>query len=211
MSTPPIRVLVTDDHPVVRTGLRGMLEGEPDIDMADEAKSGAEAVALLRARPFDIVLMDVRLPGDDGIATIPRILAIRPHTRVIMLSTYETPADIVRSLDSGAAGYLLKDTSPEDLANAIRLAHRGEIVLSPSAKAQLTWHRPAPGGLLSPRETEVLSEVARGLSNAEIGARLYISEATVKTHIVRIFSKLEVSDRTAAVTRALGLGLLRPP
>jgi DNA-binding NarL/FixJ family response regulator len=212
MTTSPIRVLITDDHPVIRTGLRGMLVGEPDIALAGEATSGAEAVSMLCGEPFDVVLMDLRMPGEDGIAVVPRILAVRPDTRVIMLSTYEKVADIQRAIDNGAAGYLGKDTSPTELADAIRSAHQGEIVLSPSVATQLASRTQAPvGGLLSPRETEVLSQIARGRSNAEIGARLFISEATVKTHIVRIFDKLGVSGRTAAVTHALELGMLPPP
>jgi DNA-binding NarL/FixJ family response regulator len=204
-----IRVLITDDHPVIRTGLRGMLAGEPDIDVVAEARSGEEAVTLLRADPFDVVLMDLRMPGDDGIRVIPRILGLRPRTRIIVLSTYETAADVLRSVENGAAGYLGKDTSPTELADAIRAAHRGETVLSPRAATQLANRVRMPvGGLLSPRETEVLSQVAQGLSNAEVGACLFISEATVKTHIVRIFDKLGVSDRTAAVTRALERGML---
>jgi DNA-binding NarL/FixJ family response regulator len=211
MTTSSIRVLITDDHPVIRTGLRGMLVGEPDIALAGEATSGAEAVTLLCGEPFDVVLMDLRMPDEDGIAVIPRILAVRPDTRVIMLSTYEKPADVRRAIDNGAAGYLGKDTSPTELADAIRSAHRGEIVLSSRAATQLaSGIQTLVCGLLSPRETEVLSLIARGQSNAELGARLFISEATVKTHIVRIFDKLGVSDRTAAVTRALELGMLPP-
>ena len=211
MTTRPIRVLITDDHPVIRTGLRGMLVGEPDIALAGEATSGDEAVALLRDEPFDVVLMDLRMPGEDGITVIPRILAVRPEVRVIMLSTYQKVADIQRAIDSGAAGYLGKDTSPVDLAEAIRLAHRGETVLSPIAADQLANRlQTQVSNPLSPRETEVLSQIARGQSNAEVGASLFISEATVKTHLVRIFDKLGVSDRTAAVTRALELGMLPP-
>jgi DNA-binding NarL/FixJ family response regulator len=211
VTSPVIRVLITDDHPVIRAGLRGMLAGEPDIDVAAEARSGEEAVALLRAEPFDVVLMDLRMPGEDGARVIPGILGLRPRTRVIVLSTYETLADILRSVKNGAAGYLGKDASPAELADAIRAAHRGETVLSPGAATQLANHVRAPvSRLLSPRETEVLSQVARGLSNAEVGAKLFISEATVKTHIIRIFGKLGVSDRTAAVTRALELGVLPP-
>lgn len=210
--TSPIRVLITDDHPVVRTGLRAMLVSEPDIALAGEATSGADAVTLLRDEPFDVVLMDLRMPDEDGISVIPRILAIRPDTRIIMLSTYEKVADIQRAIDNGAAGYLGKDTSPSELADAIRSAHRGEIVLSPSAATQLAGRTQIPlAGLLSPREAEVLSQIALGQSNAEVGACLFISEATVKTHVVRIFDKLGVSGRTAAVTRALELGLLPPP
>jgi DNA-binding NarL/FixJ family response regulator len=211
MTTTPIRVLITDDHPVIRTGLRGMLVGERDINLAGEAASGDEAVALLCDEPFDVVLMDLRMPGEDGITVIPRILAVRPGVRVIILSTYEKVADIQRAIDKGAAGYLGKDTSPSELAEAIRSAHRGETVLSPGAATQLA-NRPqtSVSGPLSPRETEVLGQIARGKSNAEVGASLFISEATVKTHLVRIFDKLGVSDRTAAVTRALELGMLPP-
>lgn len=188
-----------------------MLSGQSDIALAGEASSGDEAVALLNDEPFDVVLMDLRMPGEDGISVIPRILAVRPDARVIMLSTYEKVADIRRAIDSGAAGYLGKDTSPTALADAIRSAHRGETVLSPSAATQLASRSQTEvSGPLSPRETEVLSLIARGLSNAEVGARLFISEATVKTHLVRIFDKLGVSDRTAAVTRALELGMLPP-
>jgi DNA-binding NarL/FixJ family response regulator len=212
VNPPAIRVLITDDHPVIRTGLRGMLACEPDIEVVAEASSGEEAVCLMRADPFHVVLMDLRMPGDDGIRVIPRILDLRPRTRIIVLSTYETAADVLRSVESGAAGYLGKDASPTELADAIRAAHRGETVLSPRAATQLANRVRTPmGGLLSPRETEVLSQVAQGLSNAEIGACLFISEATVKTHIVRIFDKLGVSDRTAAVTRALERGMLPLP
>lgn len=211
MATQAIRVLITDDHPVIRTGLRAMLGGEPDIALAGEAASGDEAVALLSDEPFDVVLMDLRMPGEDGISVIPRILAVRPDARVIMLSTYEKVADIQRAIDGGAAGYLGKDTSPTELANAIRSAHRGETVLSPGAATKLASSpQTQMSGPLSPRETEVLSQIARGKSNAEAGASLFISEATVKTHLVRIFDKLGVSDRTAAVTRALELGMLPP-
>lgn len=211
MTTHPIRVLITDDHPVIRTGLRGMLVGEPDIALAGEAASGDEAVALLRDEPFDVVLMDLRMPGEDGISVIPRILAVRPDVRVIMLSTYEKVADIQRAIGNGAAGYLGKETSPTELAEAIRSAYRGETVLSPGAATRLASDQQTPvTNPLSPRETEVLGQIARGQSNAEVGASLFISEATVKTHLVRIFDKLGVSDRTAAVTRALELGMLPP-
>jgi DNA-binding NarL/FixJ family response regulator len=204
-----IRVLIVDDHPVVREGLRGMLEADPGITVAGEAASGDEAVVRSRELAPDVILMDLRMPGGDGVGAITRILATRPESRVIVLTTYETDQDILRAVEAGAAGYLLKDTSRADLIAAISGAVRGETVLSPSVMTRLVTRMRAPAGeTLSRRETEVLALVARGLTNAEIGRELFISETTVKTHLLRIFGKLGVSDRTAAVTTALGRGLL---
>jgi DNA-binding NarL/FixJ family response regulator len=204
-----IRVLLVDDHPVVRTGIRGMLDGEPDIQVVGEAASGTEAVTATRALVPDLVLMDLRMPDGDGVGATGRILALAPHTRVVVLTTYESDADILRAVEAGAAGYLLKDCSRADLLTAIRLAARGETVLAPSVATRLVRRMREPaGGGLSPREVEVLRLVARGLSNGEIGRALHISEATVKTHLLRTFGKLGVSDRTAAVTTALAAGLL---
>ncbi|KAB8194638.1 response regulator [Nonomuraea phyllanthi] len=206
-----ITVLLVDDHPVVRMGLRGMLEADPRITVAGEAGSGDEAVARARQLAPDVVLMDLRMPGGDGVSATARILAERPESRVIVLTTYENDQDIVRAVEAGAAGYLLKDTSVADLVSAVAAAHRGETVLSPSVATRLVGRMRAPAAeTLSRRETEVLALVARGLTNAEIGRRLFISEATVKTHLLRIFGKLGVSDRTAAVTTALDRGLLPP-
>ena len=205
-----IRVLLVDDHPVVRTGVRGMLAAEPDIDVVGEAGSGVDAVTMAaRLRP-DVVLMDLRMPELDGVAATGRILADRPQTRVVVLTTYETDADILRAVEAGAAGYLLKDASPEELSRAIRAAARGETVLAPPVAARLvrSVRQPAPRTPLSAREIEVLRLVGRGLTNAEIGKELYIGEATVKTHLLRAFTKLGVSDRTAAVTTALASGVL---
>jgi DNA-binding NarL/FixJ family response regulator len=208
-----IRVLLVDDHPVVRTGLAGMLDGEPDITVVGEAGSGAEAIAAVRAHAPDVVLMDLRMPGLDGVAATAAILAAAPATRVVVLTTYESDSDILRAVEVGAAGYLLKDTSRADLVAAIRLARRGETVLAPSVATRLVSRIRSPdlAPALSPREVEVLRLVARGLSNGEIGRELYIGEATVKTHLLRAFAKLGVSDRTAAVTTALAAGLLDPP
>jgi DNA-binding NarL/FixJ family response regulator len=204
-----IRVLIADDHPVVREGLRGMLAAEPGIEVAGEASSGNEAVAQVRSQPFDVVLMDLRMPDGDGLSVIPSVIAERPGIRVIVLTTYESHADILQSVERGAVGYLLKDTTRLDLVAAIRSAHRGETVLAPSAVAKLATHVRTPaGGSISPRERDVLAQVAQGLTNAEIGKVLFISETTVKTHIMRIFTKLGVSDRTAAVTRAIEQGIL---
>ncbi|MER6171807.1 response regulator transcription factor [Streptosporangium sp. NPDC001681] len=204
-----LRVMIVDDHPVVREGLRGMLEADPGISVAGEAASGDEAVVRAGELRPDVILMDLRMPGGDGVSATSRILTERPQSRVIVLTTYETDADIVRAVEVGAAGYLLKDTSRADLLAAIRSAARGETVLSPSVATRLVTRMRAPvAESLSPRETEVLSLVAGGLTNAEIGRALFISETTVKTHLLRIFGKLGVSGRTAAVTTALDRGLL---
>ncbi|GII01262.1 response regulator [Planobispora takensis] len=204
-----LRLMIVDDHPVVREGLRGMLEADPGITVVGEAASGDEAVVRARELTPDVILMDLRMPGGDGVGAISRILADRPESRVIVLTTYETDQDIVRAVEAGAAGYLLKDTSRADLLAAILAASRGETVLSPSVATRLVSRMRAPvTESLSPRETEVLSLVARGLTNAEVGRELFISETTVKTHLLRIFGKLGVSDRTAAVTTAMDRGLL---
>jgi DNA-binding NarL/FixJ family response regulator len=207
-----IRVLLVDDHPVVRTGLRGMLAAEPDIEVAGEAGSGPEAVAAVRAGQYHVILMDLRMPGGDGVAAIQQIAAGNGGARVLVLTTYETDADILRAVEAGATGYLLKDATPAELAGAIRAAARGETVLAPSVAERLISHVRRPQReSLSARETEVLAQVARGASNAEIGRELFISEATVKTHLLRAFGKLGVSDRTAAVTTAIERGILPPP
>jgi DNA-binding NarL/FixJ family response regulator len=208
----PLAVLIADDHPVVREGLRGMLAAEPAIRVVAEAASGDEAVVMAKRHQPDVVLMDLRMPGGDGVQATAGITAALPSTRVVVLTTYETDADIVRAVEAGAAGYLLKDTPRQDLIAAIRAAARGETVLGPTVAGRLVSHlrRPAVEPL-SGRETEVLRLVARGETNAAIGRALFISEATVKTHLLRAFSKLGVSDRTAAVTRAIELGVLPAP
>ncbi|GAA2695820.1 response regulator [Actinoplanes palleronii] len=204
-----IRILLVDDHPVVRMGLRGMLDAEPDLTVIGEASSGAEGADLaLRERP-DIVLMDLRMPGGDGVEATGRILAADPGIRVMVLTTYESDRDILRAIEAGASGYLLKDATPAELAEAVRAAARGETVLAPSVASTLVRQvrSPAPPAL-SARETEVLRLVAAGLTNADIGKRLFIAEATVKTHLLRVFNKLDVADRTAAVTTAMRHDLL---
>jgi DNA-binding NarL/FixJ family response regulator len=204
-----IRILLVDDHPVVREGLRGMLEAEPDLTVAGEAGSGEEAVAQARVVEPDVILMDLRMRGLDGVGATERILAESARIRVVVLTTYETDADILRAVEAGASGYLLKDASRADLAGAIRAAARGETVLAPSVAGRLVnqVRRPVPHAL-SAREVEVLALVAKGLTNSEIGRALHITEATVKTHLLRTFGKLDVSDRTAAVTTAMAQGLL---
>ncbi|MGI8328975.1 response regulator [Actinomadura scrupuli] len=205
-----IKVLLVDDHPVVRMGLRGMLATEDDLEVVAEAGGAAEAVAAVRLHEPDVVLMDLRMPGGDGVEATARVLAQRPAARVVVLTTHETDSDILRAVEAGAAGYLLKDASRQDLAQAIRAAARGETVLAPSVAAKLMSRMRSPVDL-SLREIEVLRLVAQGGTNAEIGRELFISEATVKTHLLRTFGKLGVSDRTAAVTAALRRGILPPP
>ncbi len=205
-----IRVLVVDDHPVVREGLRAMLDAEPDLDVVGEAGSGQDAVRLAAELGPDVVLMDLRMPGVDGVAATGQITAAG-SARVLVVTTYDTDADILRAVEAGATGYLLKDTPRRDLADAVRAAARGETVLAPPVAAKLvTRVRSAGADPLTRREVEVLAQVARGLSNAEIGRVLLISEATVKTHLLRTFEKLGVGDRTAAVTTAMARGILRP-
>ncbi|GAB3863495.1 response regulator [Micromonospora andamanensis] len=204
-----ITVLLVDDHPVVRAGVAGMLAGADDITIVGEAGDASEAVLLVRHRRPDVVLMDLRLSGGDGVDATIRVLAESPRTRVVVLTTYETDADILRAVEAGATGYLLKDVARHDLITAVRTAARGGTVLAPSVATRLLRQvrRPARG-TLSAREVQVLRLVGQGLSNAEIGRELHISEATVKTHLLRTFNKLDVSDRTAAVTTAMAAGLL---
>jgi DNA-binding NarL/FixJ family response regulator len=205
-----IRVLLADDHPVVRQGLAAMLGAADGLDVVGEASSGPEAETLAGALRPDIVLMDLRMPGGDGVESIERMTAAGLPCRVIVLTTYETDADILRAVEAGAAGYLLKDVTPGELAGAIRAAARGETVLAPSVAGRLVDRlRSRPDApRLSERETAVLRLVARGCTNAEIGRHLFIGESTVKTHLLRAFGKLGVTDRTAAVTSAMRQGLI---
>ena len=207
-----LRLLLVDDHPVVRTGLAGMLAAEDDIEVVGEAGDGDEAVTVAgRLRP-DVVLMDLRMPRVDGAEATKLILEADPNAKILVLTTYDTDTDIVRAVEAGAAGYLLKDTPRAELAEAIRAAHRGETVLAPPVAARLVRKLRAPASpQLTPREREVLAAVATGRSNAEIAAALHIGEATVKTHLLRVFAKLGVDDRTAAVTTAYARGSLTPP
>ena len=210
--TPPIRLVVADDHPVVRDGLRAMLATQPDMELVGEAATGSEAVERARALRPDVVLMDLQMPELDGPAAIATLREQAPGVRVLVLTTFGTDADITRAVDAGATGYLLKDAPREQLFGAIRAAARGEAVLSPSVATRVLGRMRAPAEeALSPRELEILGAVARGLSNKDIGRRLYVSEATVKTHLLRVFSKLGVDDRTAAVTVALERGIIRLP
>jgi len=205
----PTTVLLVDDHPVVREGLRGMIDAEPDLTVVGEAGSGAEAIAMAESLCPDVILMDLRMPDVDGVTATERILAILPRTRIVVVTTYESDGDILRAVEAGAAGYLLKDASRAELADAVRDAARGKTVLAPAVADRLVhFVRQPASATLSAREVEVLGQVAMGKSNAEIGHALHISEATVKTHLLRAFNKLGVSDRTAAVMTAVSLGLL---
>jgi DNA-binding NarL/FixJ family response regulator len=205
-----IRLIIADDHPVVRTGLQGMLAGQPDLEVAGEATTGREAVDLVGKLHPDVVLMDLRMPEMDGVAAISEIKALQPGVQVLVLTTYDTDADILRAVEAGATGYLLKDAPREELFRGIRAAAQGEAVLAPGVAARLMDRMRAPAEeALTAREIEVLSLVAQGASNKEIARHLHISEATVKTHLVHIYGKLGVADRTAAVTTALQRGILR--
>jgi DNA-binding NarL/FixJ family response regulator len=204
-----LRLLVVDDHPVVRMGLVAMLSELPDVEVVGEAADGAEAVALAARHRPDVVLMDLRMPGVDGATATAQLRASEDGPAVLVLTTYDTDADIVRAVEAGATGYLLKDAPRETLADAIRRAARGETVLAPPVVARLASRMRAPTGpTLTDREVEVIRCVARGLSNAQVGRELHIGEATVKTHLLRAFEKLGVDDRTAAVTAAYRAGLI---
>ncbi|MFF7249595.1 response regulator [Embleya sp. NPDC008237] len=204
-----IRLLIADDHPVVREGLAGMLAAEADFEVVASVENGAQAVDRAAELRPDVVLMDLRMPGTDGVAATRRIVRELPGVHVLILTTYDTDGDIVRAVEAGATGYLLKDTPRVELAAAVRAAARGETVLAPPVAAKLVTRLKTPvRDALSPRETQVLGLVARGMTNAEIGRELYIGEATVKTHLLRTFNKLGVDDRTAAVTVAMAEGLL---
>lgn len=199
-----ISVLLVDDHVVVRAGLRALLDSQPDIEVIGEAESGEDAVTLAVERSPDLVMMDLALgAGIDGVEAIRRIRAARPEQPVLVFTTYDTDADVVRSLDAGAIGYLLKDSAPRDLFAAIRGAVAGQSVLSPPVAARVLEKMRRPDQALTAREAELLTLLAEGLTNRELGRRLHISEATVKTHLAHIYAKLGVDSRAAAVSIAL--------
>lgn len=205
-----IRIVIADDHPIVRSGLLGLLASQPDFEVVGEAANGREAVAVAeRTRP-DVVLIDLRMPELDGVGAIKAMCAALPTLRVLVLTTYDTDADILRAVEAGATGYLLKETPREELFNAVRATAAGKSVLSPSVASRLVGRARDPGQQsLSPREIEVLMLVAKGTSNKLIARDLEISETTVKTHLLHIFAKLGVDDRTAAVTTAAERGIIR--
>lgn len=208
MTTPMTRVLLVDDHPVVRTGLRMLLE-TAGIEVVAEAATGQDGVRLAAERTVDVVLMDLRLgAGMDGVAATELILALPDAPRVLILTTYDTDGDILRAVEAGAAGYLLKDAPPDELVDAVHRAARGETVLAPFVADRLLARLRNPTPTLSARELEVLRLVAGGRTNREVARELFVSEATVKTHLVHVFEKLGVDSRTGAVSRARELGLL---
>jgi DNA-binding NarL/FixJ family response regulator len=207
----PIRLLIVDDHPVVRDGLRGMLAGDPDFEVVGEAADGTEALATVGSLRPDVILMDLRMAGMGGAAAIRALADDGVPAKVLVLTTYDTDSDVVPALEAGATGYVLKDTPRDELVRAIRAAARGEAVLAPSVAARLVNQLRAPAqDTLSERELEVLTLIAQGETNRGAAARLFISEATVKTHLLHIYEKLAVNDRAAAVAAAYERGLLTP-
>jgi DNA-binding NarL/FixJ family response regulator len=205
----PIRLLVVDDHPVVRDGLCSMFDRDPEFDVLGEAGDGAEAVRLAQELRPDVILMDLRMPGMDGVTAITELAAKGVAARVLVLTTYDTDSHVLPAIEAGATGYLLKDAPRADLLRAVRAAAHGEAVLSPAVTARLMSKLRSPAaGPLSQRELEVLELVAAGSTNREAAARLFITEATVKTHLLNIYAKLGVSDRAAAVAEAFNRGLL---
>jgi DNA-binding NarL/FixJ family response regulator len=212
-----IRVLVADDHPIVRAGIVGLLADADDLEVVGEAADGAEAVAQARLLRPDVVLLDLRMPVLDGVAATGQIVA-EGLGRVLVLTTYESDEQILAAIGAGAAGYLLKASPETEILAGVRAVAEGESALSPSVAARLVHHvRTGPAvpvpttSLLSPRELDVLRLVATGRTNADIGRELFIGEATVKSHLLRVFAKLEVTDRTRAVMRGIELGLVETP
>jgi DNA-binding NarL/FixJ family response regulator len=204
-----IRILITDDHPVVREGLSGMLAGQSDFEVIGLAADGDTAVKMHGSLAPDVTLMDLRMPGLDGVGAIKAIKEQQPSSRIIVLTTYDSDADILHAIEAGATGYLLKDAPREELFRAIRAAASGDSVLAPAVAARIMTRMRAPAEEnLSAREIEVLELVAKGANNKEIGKSLHISTATVKTHLIHIYGKLGVDDRTAAVITALEKGII---
>ena len=215
-----IRVVVADDHALVRGGFRMILEAQPDIEVVGEAANGLDAVALARSQGPDVVLMDVRMPELDGIEATRRVMSAPQHNvRVLMLTTFDLDEYVYRAMRAGASGFLLKDVRPAELVHAVRAIASGDTLLSPAITRRLLEEfvrRPPPGERpaalreLTERESEVLGLVAQGLSNAEIAQRLFLGETTVKTHVTRVLSKLGLRDRVQAVVLAYESGLVRP-
>jgi DNA-binding NarL/FixJ family response regulator len=205
-----IRILMADDHPVVRAGIRGMLETQPDFEVIAEAENGREALDQTSKHTPDVVLLDLRMPEMDGVEAIGKIKENHPDIHILVLTTYDTDADIVRAVEAGATGYLLKDAPRDELFRAVRATAKGETVLAPPVAARLMSKvRDKGDTALSAREIDVLMLVARGASNQDVGEKLHVSTATVKSHLLQIYQKLGVSDRTAAVTTAIERGIIR--
>lgn len=203
-------IVVVDDHPVVRDGIRSMLGSVPDFDVVGEAGSGPEAVALVRQSDPDVVVMDLRMPGGDGVDAVRELARIGVRARVLILTTYDTDGDTVAAIEAGATGYLLKDTPAAEIFRAVRATAAGETVLSPAVASRIASHVRAPSSnrALSAREREVITLVARGRSNRSVAEELFVSEATVKSHLTHVYEKLGVTDRAGAVAVAYERGIL---
>jgi DNA-binding NarL/FixJ family response regulator len=211
MTDRTITLIVVDDHPVVRDGLRGMFDSAPDFEVLGEASNGVEAVELASRLDPDVVLMDLRMPGGGGVDAIAELARRGARSKVLVLTTYDTDSDTLPAIEAGATGYLLKDAPREDLFTAVRAAADGRTVLSPAVASRLVSRVRAPSATrtsLSAREREVLVLVAKGTANREIARTLFISEATVKTHLTHLYAKLGVNDRAAAVAAAYDRGIL---
>ena len=204
-------MLIVDDHPVVRDGLRGMFTADPRFEVLGEAGDGAEAIAAAeRLRP-DVVLMDLRMPRTDGVTAIKELARRGVPSRILVLTTYDTDSDVLPAIEAGATGYLLKDAPRDELFRAVEAAARGQAVLSPAVATRLMGQMRQPASEpLSQRELEVLGLIARGTTNREAARQLFISEATVKTHLLHVYAKLGVNDRAAAVATAFSRGYLTP-
>jgi DNA-binding NarL/FixJ family response regulator len=206
---PGITLLIVDDHPVVRDGLRGLFESAPGFEVLGEASDGVRAVRLTAELDPDVVLMDLRMPGGDGVSAIAELTRRGARAKVMVLTTYDTDSDTLPAIEAGATGYLLKDAPRDELLAGVRAAAEGRSVLSPAVASRLVSAVRAPAGEpLSAREREVLGLVARGASNREIARELFISEATVKTHLTHLYAKLGVNDRAAAVSAGYRRGIL---
>ena len=213
----PIRVVVADDQPLLRAGIVAILDTQDDLSVVGEADDGAHAVRVVRELEPDVVLMDVQMPNVDGIEATRQLAD--SGARIVMLTTFDLDRYVYDAMRAGAAGFLLKDTRPESLVEAVRAAVRGEALLAPQVTRRLVEEfvsRPAPGAIddqrlspLTPREREVLTEIGRGRPNAEIAATLFLSEATVRTHVTRVFAKMRLRDRSQAVVLAYECGLVR--
>ncbi|SEE77935.1 response regulator [Jiangella alba] len=206
-----ISLLIVDDHPVVRDGLRGMFSADPRFEVVGEAAHGAEAVAVGEKLRPDVILMDLRMPGTDGVTAIEELARRGVEAKILVLTTYDTDSDVLPAIEAGATGYLLKDAPREELFRAVEAAARGQAVLSPAVASRLMGRLRQPAAEpLSQRELEVLELIAGGATNREAAKQLFISEATVKTHLLHVYAKLGVNDRAAAVATAFSRGYLTP-
>jgi DNA-binding NarL/FixJ family response regulator len=206
-----ITLLIVDDHPVVRDGLRGMFTADPRFEVLGEAGDGAEAIAVGEKLRPDVILMDLRMPRTDGVAAIKELAKRGVPSRILVLTTYDTDSDVLPAIEAGATGYLLKDSPREELFRAVEAAAQGQAVLSPAVATRLMGQMRQPASEpLSQRELEVLELIARGSTNRDAAKALFISEATVKTHLLHVYAKLGVNDRAAAVATAFSRGYLTP-